>query len=291
MRKDRSLVITDPGIDDAVAIFYLASRTRKSFFISTYGNVYRNDSFRNLRLVLDIIGRENYLSRGTSHGPNEIIKPSIQKLIGIHRSDGLNGKYKTYRGKVSYSEKVIFVEKQLNLLKMFLENGRTIISLGSPDFLRIFLKKTEFFEKPIKIIVTGCFTRRGNFFSTDFNTIFNLGLVNELVKKFDVTIIPLEITSLLNFNELNFKADKKLSHDFLKSIIPENGKILHDVFSIYYFLNRSRRKWGREESVSATVNPLSGKIRFCEKGNCFRIVREVNMDYLRKDLIKSLKRS
>lgn len=288
MKKDGPLVITDPGIDDAIAIFYLASKIENCFFVSTYGNVNENESFRNLRLILDIIKSKNYLTEGIAIGPKKIINPIAQKIFGPHGIDGLNGKYAIYRNKVRYSKNVKFVRSHLELLEMFLDHGKTIITLGPPDFLKLLINKEELSNKPLEIIISGCFLHKGRFFSAEFNTFLNLNLINELSKKFNVTIIPSEVTCSINFNDLKFETDERLAHRFIRDIIPKNGKILHDVFPIYYFLNKNKKNWFKEELMPGVIDPIRGKIKFSEKGNQLHIVKNVNIKNLKRDLERSL---
>lgn len=156
------IIDTDPGIDDAMAIF-LALRSPEVEVIgltTIYGNVYTTLATRNALHLLEIAGRTDI---PVAEGSHVTITQGVKLRIAdfVHGADGLgNQNFQPPKGKPIEQSAADFIVEQANLYP-----GKvTVVALGPLTNIALAIQQDPAFVKNIGEIVVlgGAFAVNGN---------------------------------------------------------------------------------------------------------------------------------
>ncbi|KAG6727293.1 hypothetical protein I3842_02G122700 [Carya illinoinensis] len=154
------IIDTDPGIDDAMAIF-LALRSPEVELIgltTVFGNVYTTLATRNALHLLEVAGRTDIpVAEGSHVTINKDTKPRVADFV--HGADGL-GNQNFPPGKAIEQSAAAFLIEQANLYP-----GKvTVVALGALTNIALAIQQDPAFSKNIGqiILLGGAFAINGN---------------------------------------------------------------------------------------------------------------------------------
>ncbi|XP_042967635.1 probable uridine nucleosidase 2 isoform X1 [Carya illinoinensis] len=156
------IIDTDPGIDDAMAIF-LALRSPEVELIgltTVFGNVYTTLATRNALHLLEVAGRTDIpVAEGSHVTINKDTKPRVADFV--HGADGLgNQNFPPPKGKAIEQSAAAFLIEQANLYP-----GKvTVVALGALTNIALAIQQDPAFSKNIGqiILLGGAFAINGN---------------------------------------------------------------------------------------------------------------------------------
>ncbi|KAK3444338.1 hypothetical protein EUGRSUZ_A00423 [Eucalyptus grandis] len=160
--KKKIIIDTDPGIDDAMAIFVaLQSPEVEVIGLTTiYGNVYTTLATRNALHLLEVAGRTDIPVAEGSHVT--ITKGTKLRIADfVHGADGLgNQNFPPPKGKPIEQSAATFLIEQANLYP----GEVTVVALGPLTNIALALEQDPTFSKKIGQIVLlgGAFSVNGN---------------------------------------------------------------------------------------------------------------------------------
>lgn len=161
-KKKKIIIDTDPGIDDAMAIF-IALRSPEVEVIgltTIYGNVYTTLATRNALHLLEVAGRTDI---PVAEGSQVTITKGTKLRIAdfVHGADGLgNQNFPPPKGKPIEQSAATFLIEQANLYP----GEVTVVALGPLTNIALALRQDPTFSRKIGQIVLlgGAFSVNGN---------------------------------------------------------------------------------------------------------------------------------
>jgi purine nucleosidase len=205
------ILFADTGIDDAVALIYALKNSEIDLLgiVSSFGNIERDKSYRNVKYLLNLAGR----------GDIPVIAGSTRPLSGgdplffpdIHGEEGL-GPIKPPIPEDRYSRRTNF-SKLFTIIKNH-PGEITIVSVGRCTDLAIAWYLSPEVMKTINAtyIMGGAFLVSGNVTETSEANFFGDSIAANFVCNNvpNLTVIPLNVTrnALLRPDDVNFIADR-----------------------------------------------------------------------------------
>uniref|UniRef100_A0A8I6YCI9 Inosine/uridine-preferring nucleoside hydrolase domain-containing protein n=1 Tax=Hordeum vulgare subsp. vulgare TaxID=112509 RepID=A0A8I6YCI9_HORVV len=161
-KKKKVIIDTDPGIDDAMAIFVALRSTELEVvgLTTIFGNVYTALATRNALHLLETAGRTDI---PVAEGSHVTIKKATKLRIAsfVHGSDGLgNQNFHPPIGKAVEQSVAAFLVEQANLYP----GQVTVVALGPLTNLALAVELDPSFPKKIGqiIILGGAYSVNGN---------------------------------------------------------------------------------------------------------------------------------
>lgn len=287
--ENKILVITDPGIDDAVAIVAVHKIVNKKRlgFLSTFGNNTLTHTYSNLQKILTTIDSGCVYFAGS----DKPISAKYQPFIAVHGIHGL-GQLKNNTSVSSPVSK--FWKKNLfrkefpsPLATKFMNSSPKIkvVSLAPLTDLSKIINISEFAKKISSILIMGgCLNSPGNAsMSVEANFFYDPKAVSEVFKsKIPITLFPLNLTENIQLNDSYFnKVDNtKKANILIKKITPYyinyytkhkkhyfspslsktityTGASFHDICPVIYL---KFPKLFKTTKANVSINPNTGEI-------------------------------
>jgi purine nucleosidase len=198
---NKTVIISDPGIDDAIALFAAAALPEETSFVATYGNASTIISSSNLNGITDFIQKnlkpefkKNISAYTGADRPLKTKKPYEKNLVFIHGEKACEGQFNKYQP--------IKTPSSLLYEKIIKENNKIdVISLGALTEIAIMLKNHMLLKKINSItFMGGALFTQGNI---DTHIEANLSpdpealdIVLQITAKYAIplTIVPLDAT-------------------------------------------------------------------------------------------------
>jgi inosine-uridine nucleoside N-ribohydrolase len=196
--KEKIIIDTDPGVDDALAIaFGIKARLPIESICTVYGNSTLENCSSNALTILEIVGSDVPVYRGAD-------KPlkGINRLAQSHGDNGLGGFSIETTKKIS---EVLAIDHYQDILARSEKDEVSIIAIGPTTNLGLLMEKSpELLEKAKKIIVMGgVFGEKGNVtLYAEFNVFNDPYALDSLLRlgKSKIIIVPANICRKVTFN-------------------------------------------------------------------------------------------
>ncbi|WP_082686249.1 nucleoside hydrolase [Bacillus coahuilensis] len=249
------ILFADPGIDDSLAIMYaiLHPEIELLAVVTSYGNVSVSDSTKNAAYLLHLANHpEIPVIVGASHPFTE--EPQVF-YPGIHGEDGLG----PYTPPDDFSASIYPFEKVFEIIEQHIDEV-VIVDVGRQTSLGIaFNLKPELMKKVQDIyLMGGAFQVPGNVTSLAEANFYGDPNATNIVLNYakQVHITPLNVTNrailsrevAVYIYRLTANPYKELLRvitqyyaNYYEKVVPGiKGAPIHDVFTLYYLLNKDK---------------------------------------------------
>lgn len=300
MKKNKIIIDTDPGVDDALAIaFAIKAKLPIEAICTVYGNSTIKNSTINAQSILEMINTDIPIYQGAD-------KPirGQSKLAQSHGDNGLGGFYLKSNKKVSEKSTLEFYRY---ILSKSNTESVTIVAIGpTTNIGQLINKYPELIDKIDKIIIMGgVFGEDGNISQyAEFN-VYNDPYSLELILKSkikEIIIIPANICRKVIFTKELFNRidNPKLSSSLNKisemyinyySDNSEYGKfkggVMYDLLTIALLIKPNLFNSKKKKVIVETKNKKKFGMTEIVKGssNC-KIITNVKVDKLKELYIK-----
>lgn len=249
--KQKIIIDTDPGHDDAMAIM-LAIKSNVfdiQALTTVSGNSTIDNTTRNARFILDVLNRNDIPVFSGALKP--LKKPLIQAVVhGKSGLEGIDPKNKALRTNNAR-------EKILEIVNNY-PRAITIVTLGPlTNIAQAILKNPEIMMKAKEIIIMGGAVKvPGNKNRVAEFNIFVDPDAADIVFSFPIkkTLVPLDACNRVQLSLADFKAIKNNSlrrvllamvKPYIQNIVKDEGikkAMMYDPLTVYYLLNPSAAK-------------------------------------------------
>lgn len=310
MNESKRILIfdCDPGIDDAIALGFLAGVLKSAaelryddvFLLATWGNTDLEHTYRNVIICSCVFNLPAKIVKGRMSS----VKGSVVRAEKVHGKDGLGGYSKKYfelfvKGREDKRESF-----SLRDLLVYLENAHDakieIITTGPLSSSYEIIKNSNIREKVVKFVwMGGAFFEDGNITPyAEFNSYCDPEGVEALLdfarEKKCVHVVPLDSTKKTQIAREEFLkriADLKNAtvKEFIKDITEKAEiLILHDTLAVFsFFYPESVKTFISHAEVDKEA--FRGKIYSIISPNLFlKVVYDFDLEGLFENLIKSL---
>lgn len=225
IQKEKIIIDTDPGIDDAVAIIFAIYSKRLDIKLITTvaGNVDANKTTENALKILS----EYNKSIPVAKGMNQPILQTLETASHVHGDSGMDG-YKFKKPNFNLLLNKHAIQAMYVLLAKSPNKSISIVALAPLTNIAIFLFMYPELKIKIKrIVLMGGAINRGNFTpAAEFNFYSDPEAAKMVFSQtdLDITVVPLEIgiKSLIYKNDI--EQFKKLN---------KTGQIFYNLFNHY----------------------------------------------------------
>lgn len=269
MKKRNIIFDTDPGIDDAIALFLILKNLDKLNLLlvtTVFGNVSIEKTTKNALNLLNYAGHNNIpVAKGAS---NAIIYKENIDAGDVHGEDGIGGI------NLDYDFSNLLLENAVEAMKNTIINSKekvTIVAVGAlTNVATLLLAYPNLKEKIEEIVIMGGTTTGGN---TNTSAEFNIYLDPHAAKiifeeeNIPITVFSLDVTRnskihINNFEKIkDFNKLSKLSYDMFLNYRSENssqGLIMHDSTTILYLLKKELFEFDKRYIDVALSGPARG---------------------------------
>ncbi|HRN71216.1 MAG TPA: nucleoside hydrolase, partial [Candidatus Woesebacteria bacterium] len=247
MIRERIIIDTDPGVDDALAIaMAIGAGLEIEALCTVFGNASVDDTTNNALTIQYLLGKNMKVYKG-SGSP---IKGK-SKFATAHGKGGFGGISLRTRLK---AERWSALDFYINFLDLQQDDSTTIICIGPlTNIANVFMKNVKLIKKIKEIVIlTGVFGEKGNIsdfaefnaYNDPYSLKFVLGLS---VKKI---LIPANVCRKIVFNEYVFTKVRGDLTNRMKEVINEyinyykndykfggyRGGVMYDLLAISYLL-------------------------------------------------------
>ncbi|MEG0691966.1 MAG: nucleoside hydrolase [Oscillospiraceae bacterium] len=289
MRKNKIILDTDPGIDDAIAIIVLLSECseRVDLILSSYGNISVEYTTQNALMMLSLLKSDIPVVKGT-HMPNN---KNYTDASHIHGVDGLGG----LNVDVSTRKAIEGDYLQITYDRIIKAGMVDYITLGPLTNLALLIKRFPDVVSHIeKVVSMGGGMDRGNVTKfAEFNIYCDAESASYVFSSIkEIVLVPLNITSTVAFNLEQIEAIGRFKTPIAKAmeqILTENyhccsrygnhGSTMHDATAVLYYLYPELftvRKCGIEVDCSERY----GQTRLYDNQNNVTLALETNPELL-----------
>lgn len=224
--KERIIIDTDPGVDDALAIaFGIKANLPIESICTVYGNSTLENCSSNVLTILEFINSDIPVYRGAD-------KPmkGLSRLAESHGDNGLGGYSIETTKKIS---EISAIDHYQDILSRSSKNEISIIAIGPTTNIGFLVEKSpELVKKAKKIIVMGgVFGEKGNVTPyAEFNVINDPYALDSLLKLSDakVIIVPANICRKVTFNNDVFN---QIKNSGLASGLSKISQVYIDYYS------------------------------------------------------------
>jgi len=300
MKKNKIIIDTDPGVDDALAIaFAVKAKLTIKAICTVYGNSTIKNSTINAQSILEMINTDIPIYQGAG-----MPMRGQGKLAQSHGDNGLGGFYLKSNKKIS---KKSSLEYYRSILSESNAESITIVAIGpTTNIGQLIYKYPELIDKIDKIVIMGgVFGENGNISQyAEFN-VYNDPYSLELILKSkikEIIIIPANICRRVIFTKELFNSidNPKLSSNLSKisemyiNYYSDNseyggfkGGVMYDLLTIALLINPNSFSVKKEKVIVETKNKNKFGMTEIVKGtsNC-KVITDVKADELKELYIK-----
>jgi purine nucleosidase len=272
MKDSKTLVDTDAGVDDILALFVLRQNVPGSMVdvAVTFGNVPLKQAMSNVALFLSV---SQLAVRNVLRGSSSPRLGNASFATNVHGGDGLGGITKLPQWKPPTPQPIhdLFTNAELDAY-------RNVVALGPlTDIARLTIASSS---SPPLFVMGGAFNVRGNITPfAEFNFYSDPNAASSLFKNYhgEVFLIPLDVcnTIILQRAYLNYLCDRnenstttflKLIHqhymDFYLKTEGIDGCHPHDALAICASIEPGLFEWGRGQVRVLEDGPERGRSIF-----------------------------
>ena len=286
MRKKLPVIIdTDPGTDDALALAAASVflKDRLKIFVSSYGNVNGEKTFKNLCGLVKALKLKG-----------EVLKGSMARLDGkepeyteFHGKDGICG---VTLPQHEENAACAFPDRLFEALKNI--GPAVYLAFGPLTNLARLLKEHPEASGMISkvIIMGGGFSVCNSPGGAEYNFAADPEAVEAVLQsQTDKILVPLDVTHQTVFSKADIDeiTASKDTYDLLKEILfqnfnsgmkfGENGAIIHDAVTVAYLADKNQFV---TETKKITVDS-NGALSLSESGFEIRVVKRINPGFLK----------
>lgn len=285
---DTITIVSDPGVDDLVALLLLNKLSKESrhTLISTFGNVKEELTSTNAKEFIAFVANKWKFM----HGSKKPLKPLWRPYADyFHGPDGVWNIHPN-----------ISIEKVEEVLKF--PKNKSVISLGPMTDVHKLLQKEKFSEITI---MGGAFNFKGN--ETEFSE-YNIALDPEASSMFfekcqeiDVKVVPLDVTEKVFWTKEKVKSIPENSkvNIWIKNLLlawfenynkgKEKKFTLHDPLAVYLHFFPKHVNWKKEGVKTITDGIKRGKTNFDNNNPACKVAIDIiNSDEVAEKIFNTL---
>jgi inosine-uridine nucleoside N-ribohydrolase len=294
MQKNKIIIDTDPGVDDALAIAFAIKATLQIDGICTvYGNSTVTNSSKNTLSILELVNSNIPVYEGT----NKPIKGK-NKLANSHGNNGLGGFYLQTNKKLNNKSALEYYQSVLSN-----SNKVTVVAIGpTTNIGELLIKSPKLVNKIEKIVIMGgVFNEPGNISPfAEFN-VFNDPYSLELVLQSDIKekiLIPANVCRKVLFSKMVFdeiknkkvsKGLKQITDLYINYYAKDSqyggfeGGVMYDLLNIAYLIKPDLFTLKKERVIVETkeLEKLGLTSIVSGKPNCL-VINNVDSESLTK---------
>ena len=294
------IIDTDPGMDDAIAIFTAhESGLDIAVIVTTYGNVCGDTTYDNTLRLTSLFGISAKIIRGTETPLNADAKREDASFF--HGNNGMGGIELPHHN-IAPPNKTAETDEGCDVLLSEIKSIEKIdyIALGPLTNLARLIKNHPTVKNNIEnvVIMGGGFDVFNSPHDSEFNIYCDPDAADIVFASgMNITLVPLDLTHKIILNKTDLdnitrpvdsvkkEIIKKILDKNLEASVVENsleGAVLHDAAAVFAYTDPSAFSF---ETASVTVNKYGKTTR--TDGN-IKIAIEADVDFIKEKLKKAV---